>query len=339
MKRYHLLLIAVLCGCSSPLDPQKAYDCSYRKGMNIFFTNTRNRFIPHEYKRNLTELSSIGINTIYIVTFFQCRDEFHDSVYAGENTVSTSTIRLIIDLTRDAGIEPILKPHVNPDNKVPRHCMEPDDPKRWIELYGSLLIEYAELSAEYDLNAFVIGTELDNIVDSPWFRERLLGDVRDVYDGELIYAASFDHFLSTSIWDHVDAVGVNAYFNMCRAESCPRSELVESWNYWLNLLDRFSVSKGKPVYITEIGYYSRKGCAINPGDWTRKSEICFEEQAKAYEALLCQAGGFDSIEGIFWWQWELNNAWNNDSADYTPKDKPAEAVIEKYWGDWACESR
>ncbi len=339
MNRCFLLLLAILYGCSSPLDPQPVYDCSYRKGMNIFFTNSRNRFIPWEYEQTLSELTATGINSIYVVTFFQCRDEFHDSVYAGEKTVRIRTIRRIIDATRRAGIEPILKPHVNTDNGTPRYCMEPENPELWMDSYADLLIPYAELSEEYDLGGLVVGTELDHIVDLPGFRDRVIRKIRNVYGGELIYAASFDHFLSTKVWDHVDAIGVNAYFNLCKAQSCSQPEMVESWNHWLNCLDRFSLSKGKPVYITEVGYYSREGCAINPGDWARESDICFQEQAKAYEALLCQAGGFDSVRGVFWWQWELNNGWYNDSADYTPNDKPAEAIIEKYWANQTCAKR
>jgi hypothetical protein len=176
----------------------------------------------------------------------------------------------------------------------------------------------------------VIGTEIDNIADSPQFHA-MLEKFKTVFNGTTIYAASFDHFLNTNIWKYVDLIGINTYYNMCNNDDSTLLELQESWNYWLTIIDNFSTGWKKPVIITEIGFYSRNGCAINPGDFSRGGEICYKNQAKAYEAVLSQTGYINNIKGIFWWQWELNNQWTSDSADYTPENKPAQEILQKYW--------
>lgn len=325
------LVILCVSNCSQFSGSEETYSADYFKGMNIFFMNSRNVYQPTEYDKTLDELLSAGINTVFVVTFHYAKTETSDSIFSTEETIPESTLCRIIEHTRSKGIEPILKPHIDLINGTPRYLCEPADINKWVDFYRDILLQYTRVSNLYGLKKFVIGTEIDKIADSKVFRSMIRNTVRQNFNGELLYASSFDHFISTAIWDDVDAIGVNAYLNLCRRDDCSLAELTESWNYWLNIIDRISISKGKPVYITEIGYYSRYGCAINPGDWQRRSEINLSEQAQAYEALLCQAYAFTNIKGIFWWQWELNNPWRSDSADYTPNGKPAEDVLRKYW--------
>jgi hypothetical protein len=326
-----LCLPMLLSECATVFRPDE-YDDAYMKGMNIFFMSSRNRYRAREYDSTLSTLSALGINTAFLVTHHYSADEHSDTLFATDETVPESTLRRIIEHTRSKGIEPVLKPHVNLLNGTSRYKLRPKNPSRWIEAYRKILVRYASLSQEYGLSRFVVGTELDGVADLSEFHNLISNNIREAFDGQILYAASFDHCIASSIWEVVDAIGVNAYFNLCKSDDCTEYALTRSWNYWLNVLDRMAISHGKPLFITEIGYYSRKGCAINPGDWRRGGEIDFGQQARAYEALLCQAGGFENVQGISWWQWELNNAWGSDSADYTPEGKPAQDVIRKYWG-------
>ncbi len=327
------VLIAIIIGCSSIINPTGEYPATYLKGMNVFFTSSRNSFHPEEFGRALDEMSAIGINTLFIVDFHFSSDENSDSIFSNNETIPESTLCAIVELTRSKGMEPVFKPHIDLLNGKPRYCINPAHMDRWIAAYREIMMEYVAISNRYGLKRIVVGTELDGVAGSPYFSAFISDDIRATFTGEVIYASSFDNFLACGIWDCVDIIGVNTYFNLCRNDHCPEAELTESWSYWLNLLDRFSIAKGKPICITEVGFYSRLGCAINPGDWSRGGEISFDEQAKAYESLLCQSTNFRNIHGIFWWQWELNNQWNSDSADYTPHGKPAELIIKKYWSD------
>jgi hypothetical protein len=328
------VLVALFANsCITSPSSVKLYSSNYLKGMNVFFMSSRNCYRPVEYENTLNKLLLAGVNTVFIITFYYVKDEIADSIFATKETVPDSILCKIIEHTRAKGIEPILKPHIDLMNSMPRYLMKPTNMSRWIGFYKDILLRYIEISNTYGLNKIVIGTEINNIADCKEFHALIRDTLRHNYNGELLYASSFDHFLSSSIWSEVDAIGVNAYFNLCQRDDCLQADLVQSWNYWLNIIDRISISKKKPVFITEIGYYSRDGCAINPGDWSKGGHINFDEQAQAYEALLCQAYAFNNIKGIFWWQWELNNLWENDSSDYTPNNKPAEQILRKFWNN------
>lgn len=325
-----LLFILVFSKCNLDII---GYDQHYFKGMNIFFQkSTRNIYRPDEFRNELRQMRSLGINTLFLIPFHYCSDQFSDTIKATAETIEDSVLESIIISSQQQGFNVILKPHIDLENGKPRYLLKPANLQNWIDCYRDILYRYAKLSSKYNLSHLVIGTEIDNIADSPLFF-RLIQEIRDIYQGALIYSSSFDHFLKTDIWQHVDIIGINAYYNLCNNNNCTESELTESWNYWLTLIDNFASAKDKPVFIAECGFYSREGCAINPGDWSRGGNISQREQAKSYEALLCQAAAFTNIKGIFFWQWELNNPWNDSSIDYTPEGKEAEHIIRKYWHD------
>jgi hypothetical protein len=327
-----LALLLMLPSCFLMDTGEVGYGDGYAKGMNIFFMHSRNAYRPAEYDASLDELKGVGVNTVFLITFHYVKTAASDSIFTNGESIPDSTLAAIIEHTLARGLTPILKPHIDVLDATPRYRIQPAHIERWIGCYRQILQRSVALSKRYGLTTLVVGTELDVVAETPQFQALLRDEIRPAFDGQLWYAASFDHFLSCSVWPVVDAIGVNGYFNLCQRDDCSQGELLESWNYWLNTLERFSHAHAKPVYITEIGYYSRAGCAINPGDWSRGGAVDFAEQAQAYEALLSQAHAFGSIKGIFWWQWELNNPWGNNRADYTPQDKPAQDVLARYWG-------
>jgi len=148
---------------------------------------------------------------------------------------------------------------------------------------------------------------------------------------QIIFAGSYNHFINTRLWNHIDIMGINAYFNLDNAEPPSPFVINETWNYWLNLIDRYSHTHDKPVMITEAGYMSRPDAARNSGDFSGTQVSDMTVQAQCYEALLSQAGNFSSIKGLFFWQWELGEKGRTDTSDYTPRGKTAEEIVRKYW--------
>jgi hypothetical protein len=61
--------------------------------------------------------------------------------------------------------------------------------------------------------------------------------------------------------------------------------------------------------MTEVGYRSIDGTAINPGSWTSKAPADLAEQADAYNAFfqVWSAHGGSWLKGVEFWQWDLNN--------------------------------
>jgi hypothetical protein len=307
------------------------YPDSYLKGMNIFFMTSRNHFEELDFAESLGRLKSDGVNALFLIPYWFSRDEKADSIFPTSETIPDSLLGRAITMARDSGFTVILKPHIDLFNGKPRCTIEPNDYAAWFTQYTAFITHYLDLAARFNLDRFVIGTELDHVASHREFLD-LCDRVRSVYHMSLIYAASYDHYLAAKIWDHVDHIGVNAYFNLDNSDNYSIAQLRDSWNYWLNTLDDFAAQHHKPLIITEAGYFSRVGAAKNPGSWERNSSPDMAVQRDCYEALLSQANRFDRVTGIFWWQWELGKIGGLDNSDATPRDKPAEEVLKKYWG-------
>lgn len=101
----------------------------------------------------------------------------------------------------------------------------------------------------------------------------LIAQVREVYHGELTYAANFDQVTAVGFWDALDVIGINAYYPL-RTGFVPGEEpatlepLFEaSWRSVLEALDELRRERGLggwPVVFTELGYTARAGSTVNP---------------------------------------------------------------------------
>lgn len=315
--------------CSTPFD-SCSYDDDYVKGINIFFKPPRNAFTVSDFSESLNRLRSDGVNTLCLVPFYISENEGSNNIDSTSQTIPDSQLISAISLSQRYGFSVVLKPHIDLKNDVPRYKISPNDYSIWISNYKKFINRYLEIAINAGLHDFVVGTELDGVVEHKEFY-KLCDSISSACPIRLIYAASFNHFTSTGLWDHVDIMGIDAYFNLDNNNPPSTNTLHETWNYWLNLVSEFSALKGKPILFTEAGYFSRNTAAQNPGSWAGDPSANCELQKECYEALLSQACHFDRIIGICWWQWELGGIGGINNNDATPRDKPAEEIIRRYW--------
>lgn len=101
--------------------------------------------------------------------------------------------------------------------------------------------------------------------------------VRDVYSGQLTYAANYDTYHNIAFWPSLDIMGINAYFQL-RTDIADLSQemLNESWaNVMANILS-FKTNQNiteQPVIFTELGYSYRKNCSVEPWSYEGKSIV------------------------------------------------------------------
>lgn len=327
MVSYLLLLFTVLYCVDCASDAGSSHN--YQKGMSIFFKPPRNSFDERDFSETLERLKSDGVNSLFLTPcLFQSTPE-SDSIFATSATIADEDLVYAVKLARSAGFEVGLKPHIDLLNGEPRFTIKPRNWSRWFYHYRLHILHYACIASQENMNLLVLGTELDNAAFRAEFSE-LIEDVRDCFKGKITYASSYNDFLSVGFWDELDYVGVNCWFNLDNGSGTPE-QIHHSWNHWLNLLCEFASYKNKPVLITEAGFRSMKGTAVNPGDWSFTAEPDMEIQADCYDGLLSQIGLFPRIAGVYWWQWELNGIGGPENTDYTPRGKPAEEVMRKYW--------
>jgi len=101
----------------------------------------------------------------------------------------------------------------------------------------------------------------------------LITATREVYAGELTYAANFDHYEQVAFWSELDFIGINSYFSLrphLDDEPGPDALLEKftaAWETIFTRIDSFRGSRGLegvPVLFTEIGYTFRRHSTVEP---------------------------------------------------------------------------
>ena len=169
--------------------------------------------------------------------------------------------------------------------KILAHRQEIEDRNIWVrgnDDYGDLepyLVDRSAAHADWAREISFLDSS-DPLVEinrrrrllrSHWVE--LIEKTRQMYSGSLTYAANFDQYYFVDFWEHLDLVGINAYFPL-RYRDLPeesggdRVALFRSrWSTILREIDEFRRQQGVPdhrVLFTELGYVRRANCTIQP---------------------------------------------------------------------------
>lgn len=302
------------------------------RGFNIFLWNSRNRFEAADFAANVARIRSLGANTIFLCPYYFVSNASASRVFAGPDTVSDADLSNALFIVRSNGLQAGLKPHIDILDGTPRYQWQPADPATAQTSYVQYISTYAKMSAAQDVRYFIIGTELDNQVETPGFFEAVISAVRSSFTGHVTYAASYNQFAVVPFWDQCDSLGVNAWFFLSEARTPDREQVLVAWQDWNRLLNYFSGYYDKPVFLTELGYYNADYPACNPGDWSSLGTRNDRAQANCVYAALHNYDQQANYTGLAIWNWELNLT-NNTGVDYTPMDLEAETVIREMWND------
>lgn len=228
------------------------------------------------------------------------------------------------------GLRVTLKLHVDLDDGAWRATIDPRDPKAWFAAYDAFVLAWAKRAEACGASRLVVGTELASTLhDEPRWRA-LVAKVRSVFDGELTYAASWDEARLVPFWDALDRVGVDAYQPVAGEHRHARLDVLAAWQPWLDRLHRLARRTGRPVLLTELGYRSVEGAGRRP--WSSDGGVRDDgTQADLYWAALEAMRAPGWLGGVLLWDWPAVSDPMLDPTGYTPRAKPAEAVLSEAW--------
>ena len=211
---------------------------------------------------------------------------------------------------------------------------------QWEAGYRDYVLTFARLAADQQVELYCIGTEFKKAVGKrEAFWRKLIQEVREIYTGQLTYAANWDEYEQVPFWDALDYIGVNAYFPLSEAHTPEVAVLQKAWKVPLQDIRRLAHTKGKPVLFTEYGYLSVDGCAGKTWELEGKIDalsINQQAQANALEALLATFSKEAWWAGGFLWKWfpHMQGHEGYPAKDYTPQGKAAEQVLKEAHGRW-----
>lgn len=318
-----VLLLTVCCS-------QSKYGeiVDYRKGMSVPSWQS-NEYLDGRVIESMLALQATGADHIAIVpTWYQASAQ-SDSIYPRENTPLDSAVIHIVNQAKSLGFGVMLKPHVDVEDGTFRGDIAPSEISSWFSSYDAFILHYASIAQAADVELFCIGTELASLSSRPEWLD-IVNDVREIYDGMIVYAANWDEYTSVNFWMHLDFVGIDAYFPLAHDREATIEEYLQNFELWLFQIDNFQSSVSKDIIITEVGFRSVRGCAVSPYEWQSEGIMDEESQADAYRTVLATLQRKPWLGGIFFWQWDP--ILSEDSLGYTPYGKKAEDVLREFWG-------
>ena len=139
-------------------------------------------------------------------------------------TPSDASLTRAIASARSAGLEVILKPHVDVLDGTFRGDIQPADRAAWFQSYKLFIGIYADLAARSGVGYFSVGTELKSLSGETESWKSVIDNVRGKFGGQLTYAANWDEVFQVQFWDALDIIGVDAYFPLSQKGETPTPE-------------------------------------------------------------------------------------------------------------------
>lgn len=284
--------------------------------------------------RMVDELADLGASHVALVVTWAQRDVRSSHIAPSGETADDQVLRAAIARAHRRGLQVLVFPILTVERTAPgewRGTVDPQDRDTWWLDYERFILHYAAIAADEEAAGLLVGSELGS---TETWRDRwyhLISRVERLYEGQLVYSANWDHYPAVSFWRRLDAVGVTGYFRLTEDADASQAELTRAWRARREELERFAREQKKPLWITEVGYRSADGAAIDPWDYTRKAAVDLEEQRRCYAAFIDAWTGSTVLAGVFFWNWYGTGGASDHG--YTPKGKPAERLLRAWYDD------
>ncbi len=320
---------------------EKGYKVFPIQGM-IYVTFWPNQFNTKDSVESLKRLQKTGANFVAILFNWYMANQYDSEVYFHpQKTPPYEEILYAVNMIHRLGMKVILQPQVDCMDNVWRGKIHPKSKDDWFDSYNNMIMIYARMAQENGVEMLAVGREFGSLSGKANFKrwKEIIENIRNVYKGPLTYAANWDEYHRVSFWPLLDYIGVNAYFPLS-SHKCPtREELSQIWKGApghadiFTRLKNFSSKLKKPLFFTGIGYRSIDYAASKPFYWLTPGRVYNgQAQANCYAALIDVFKGQDWFKGVCWWRWwPESKAGGEGDKDYTPQNKPAEALLTELY--------
>ena len=248
-----------------------------------------------------------------------------------------------INATHSKGLHVQLKPHIWISNgwRSNINLNSDEEWNTWFNSYKNYILHYARMAEDTGVELFCIGTELKtSIKQQPEAWKNLITEVRSIYSGKLTYAANWhDEYEYIDFWPLLDYIGIQAYFPLTENKSPDLETIEKGWAKHIIKLEELHKTYKKPILFTEVGYRSDVSATIKPWEWDSALSVLHKKksdqtQQLAFEALFRQLWHKEWFAGLYVWEWDHRSteAGAANNLNFSPRFKPAENVIAKWFG-------
>jgi hypothetical protein len=301
----------------------------------------------HPFEQYIGEIAATGANTVHLVIWGYQEDGASTSIFVDTRKApSDRRLKELIgfsrggeDQTGKRALKVVLMPIVlleNPKHNEWRGQLAPSSWADWWEDYTHLILHYARIAEETQVEAYMIGSELVTVEEQEDRWRELIRRVREVYKGRLSYSANWDHYKPLKWWDAVDIIGMTSYYDLTKGKPPTLERLKRAWEpIRKGILDwRNSNYPRHPIVFTEVGWPNQVTCAHEPWNYYGAPDKPDPQaQANCFEAFFSTWMDEPAVAGYLVWEWRSYPGQKTGPEDtsYVPCGKPAQEVIERHY--------
>lgn len=304
----------------------------FQRGMNLLIYGHPQE---QEVRKMVKHLSQLGVNSVAIVfPLFQEGWQANQVTTNVEMTPTKRELEMVILAAKQENLTVMLRPILDEQSIMStghwRGKILPNHIDSWFESYRLLIVDYAQLAEQVDVEMFNIGTEFNSLQKNKYATKwiQLINQIKEVYTGKLIYSFNWDAVSDIGESQFVpllDYVGIDAYFPLEAPDQASVMMLEQAWEPWLKDIEELFFDK--PVIITEAGIIPVKGAYRTPYAWEIPGGVYDPEaQANYYEATY--RVWYPLTEGIYWWMVTLEPA-SAERIDFSPLRLPTKKVLKQ----------
>jgi len=287
----------------------------------------------YNYKQALDEITTLGVTSVSLfVTNYQ-EDIRSNTIYLNLRASEPTRLAEIIGYAHSRGLSVFLFPTLHIQHLGDREwrgVLNPQNLEQWWASYFRMIRYYVNIASYNNIEMFSIGSELCANERDYRHWSQIIQYCRKNYKGILTYSANWDHYHEIPFVKDLDYFGMNAYFGLTEKNDPTLDELIKAWKPARQRIEEAYKEYGKQILFTEIGYPSVDGTAAKPWNYFSTSKIDLEEQALCYEAFVdTWDPPPEFLHGVYFYNW-----WGGGGIgdrDYTPRDKPAEDILRKWY--------
>lgn len=282
-----------------------------------------------DYGPMLTEIAAHGATDVMLsVPWVQDTLTSSDLGPRPGSSPDAATVARTLAQAHDRGLRVTLMPVVRLEERGDgrwRGALQPADRDAWFSAYSAHMTAHADLAQAAGVHRLVVGSELSSLEadDARW--RALVSELRGRTDATLTWSANWDRFEQVPFWDALDEVGVSAWFEVGEGDA-------DGWAGPQARLRAIAAATGKPVLLTEVGYPARATAGSRPWDHAGPATPAPRLQAALLDRFFVQFTDRPDVSGAFVWNW-FGRGGTLD-AGYSPRGRPAAAVLKRHFAQW-----
>ncbi len=280
----------------------------WQSGVQVYWhTNHDSAFgIAQKASRVFDYIVGLGANSVGINFPIYTDSLKPTKVYAGAATPLPAELQIVLEQARLHKLRITVRPILDEANLMTtaggwRGNIAPRDPDGWFTSYEQFLAPYLQIAATASVTEFVLGTELDSLVQDQARWSAMHTFAQQYFAGVVSFSINWTDYQLRRYGPYPET-GIDAYPRFVLDDSATLAQVTAAWQQWL--------SATKPgnhtMTLQEVGIPAQAGMYRNPSNWGQGSAAINESiQANWFDAA-CAAAKQVSLGGIYFWMIDSN---------------------------------